>query len=133
MDAASGSIFCQIILALGRLAALSWEGCALRRFFRLLVRIYRESLLARFNRAVSDKWKAWWHGSGLVRFFFEKEGILPRSWPGSALCRLLSLLVNLPAAVLHWIYVKLRACLDSSFSPPWPLAWGSRCPLPSAG
>ena len=129
MDVASGSIFCQIFLALGRLLALSWEGCALRRFFRLLVRVYRESLLARFNRAVSDRWKAWWHGSAAVRFFFEKEGILPRSWPGSALCRFLSLLVNLPAAVLHWVYVKLRPCFDSSFFASLAFGLGEQVPI----
>lgn len=129
MDVASGSIFCQIILALGRLLALSWEGCVLRRFFRFLAEAGRRSLVGRACRAVSDKWKAWWHGSGLVRFFFEKEGILPRSWPGSALCRLLSLLVNLPAAVLHWIYVKLRPCLDSSFFASLAFGLGEQVPI----
>lgn len=129
MDAVSGSLFCQVFLAMGRLLALSWEECALRRFFRLLVRVYRGSLLARVNRAVSDRWKAWWHGSVLVRFFFEKEGILPRSWPGSALCRFLSLLVNLPAAVLHWIYVKLRPWFDGSFFASLAFGMGEQVPI----
>lgn len=128
MDVASGSFFCQIFLALGRLLALSWEECALRRFFRLMARIYRGSLLARFNRAVSDGWKRWWHGSWFVRFFFEKEGVLPRAWPGSAVCRFLSLLVNLPAAVLHWIYVKLP-CFDGSFFASLAFGMGEQVPI----
>lgn len=129
MDVASGSFFCQIFLALGRLLALSWEGCALRRFFRLLARLYRGSLLARVNRTVSDVWKRWWHGSAAVRFFFEKEGALPRSWSGSGVCRFLSLLVNLPAAVLHWVYVKLRPCLDSSFFACLAFGLGEQVPI----
>lgn len=129
MDVASGSIFCQIFLALGRLLALSWEECTLRRLLRFLARAGRQSLTGRVCRAVSDRWKAWWHGSVLVRFFFEKEGLLPRSWPGSGVCRFLSLLVNLPAAVLHWVYVKLRPCFDSSFFASLAFGLGEQVPI----
>lgn len=129
MDVASGSIFCQIFLALGRLLALSWEECGLNRFLRFLARAGRQSLTGRVCRAVSDRWKAWWHGSVLVRFFFEKEGLLPRSWPGSGVYRFLSLLVNLPAAVLHWVYVKLRPCFDSSFFASLAFGLGEQVPI----
>lgn len=129
MALSSGSLFCQFFLAAGRLFSLSWEGCALARLFRLLVRIYQGSLLARCSRAVAGVWKRWWHGSAAVRFFFEKEGSLPRAWPKSALCRFFSLLVNLPAAVLHWIYVKLRPCFDSSFFASLAFGMGEQVPI----
>lgn len=129
MELSSGSLFCQFFLAAGRLFALAWEGSAPARLFRLLARLYRHSLLGRFNRAAARVWKRWWHGSAVVRFVFEKEGALPQAWPKSGLCGLLSLLANLPVAVLHWIYVKLRPCFDGSFFASLAFGMGEQVPI----
>ena len=95
------------------------QGSVICRFFLLLwqvlVRLYENSALCRVFRAVAAWWKRWWHGSALVHFFFEKEGLLPHAWRYSLACQVLTVLVNLPVAVLHWIYTKLKPVWDASF------------------
>ena len=44
-----------------------------------------------------------------------REGAVARAWEGSILCRLLSGLVNLPAWLLHRLYLTLRNTFDGSF------------------
>lgn len=112
MDVVSGSVFCQLILALGRLFSLAWDGSVPGRLFR----------------APAEVWTRWWHGSALVRFFFEREGVLPRAWPQSRCCRFLSLVVNLPAAALHWVYVKLRPWFEGSVLCPFIFGLGEQVP-----
>ena len=115
MSVVSGSVFCQFFLAF----AHAWSGSILRRLCLPFIRAFR---------AVSAAWKRCWHGSALVRFLFEKEGLLPRAWPGSFCCRALSLLVNLPVAVLHWIYVKLRPWFEGSILCTLAFSLGEQVP-----
>lgn len=120
MSVVSGSLFCQFFLALGLGLKHAWSGSLLRRLCLPLIRAFR---------AASRTWKGWWHGSACVRFLFEHEGLLPRIWPGSFCCRTLSLLVNLPVAVLHWVYLKLRPCFDSSLLCRFLFSLGEQIPM----
>ena len=117
---ASGSLLCRFIRGLVLGLVHAWEGCLPHRFLRLL---------ARGLRAASRTWKRWWHSSALVRFLFEREGLLSRIWPESFCCRALSLLLNLPVAVLHCLYVKLRPCCDSSLVCRFFFSLGEQVPL----
>lgn len=87
--------------------------------------ICRGSVLAR----LTEGWKRWWHGSALVRFWIEKEGELPRAWPQSVSCRLLSWVINLPASALHWIYRHGRALFDGSFFAQLAFGMGEQVPI----
>lgn len=44
-----------------------------------------------------------------------REGTVAKSWRGSMLCRLLTALVNLPAWLLHKLYMSLRHTFEDSF------------------
>jgi O-antigen ligase len=44
-----------------------------------------------------------------------REGAVARAWGGSFLCRLLTVLVNLPALLLHRLYTAFRPAFDGSF------------------
>lgn len=44
-----------------------------------------------------------------------REGTVARSWGDSALCRLLTWLADLPARLLHRLYLALRPAFDGSF------------------
>lgn len=120
MALVSGSLFCQFFLALGLAFNHAWSGSVLRRLCLPLIRAFR---------AAAGTWKRWWHGSALVRFLFEREGMLPRAWPGSFCCRALSLLVNLPAALLHWLYLKLRPWFEGSLLCQLLFAMGEQVPI----
>lgn len=112
MHLAQGSVVCQFFILL-------WGA---------LYGIYEHSLLARGFRAAAAWWKRWWHGSALVRFFFEKEGILPRAWRSSAVCRAVNIVINLPAALLHWLYRTLRPAWDASFFATLAFGMGEQVP-----
>lgn len=120
MTVVSGSLFCQFFLALGLAFRDAWSGSLLRRLCRPFARVFRR---------IAEVWRRWWRGSAVVHFFFSREGVLTRAWPGSVCCRTLSLLVNLPAAVLHWIYVKLQAWFDGSVFSRLAFAMGEQVPI----
>lgn len=109
------------------------EGSLSCRFFLLVWQVlfhwYDNSLLAKAVRGISAWWKRWWHGSALVHFFFEKEGLLPRAWPDSLSCRLLTAILNLPVNILHWIYRKLQPAFDASFFAHAAFGMGEQVPL----
>ncbi len=44
-----------------------------------------------------------------------REGAVARAWEASALCRLLTAIVNLPVWLLHRLYLALRPAFDGSF------------------
>lgn len=79
-----------------------------------LVRWYEASGIHRFLRWVTAWWTRWFHGSALMRVS-TREGVLPRAWRDSFICRLMDTLINLPVALLHWIYRKLKSVFDHSF------------------
>lgn len=97
--------------------------------WQTLLSVCEGSLLIRVIRAVIGGWKRWWHGSALVRFFIEKEGTFPRAWPNSLSCCLLSFLINLPVAILHWVYLKFKALFEASFFAQLAFGMGEQVPL----
>lgn len=109
------------------------QGSAICRFFLLLwqvlLNLYGASVLACVFRTVAAAWKRWWHASALVRFFFEREGLLPHAWRYSVSCRLLTVVVNLPVTVLHWVYLKLRRLFDASFFAHAVFGMGEQVPI----
>ena len=44
-----------------------------------------------------------------------RDGAVARAWEASALCRLLTAIVNLPVWLLHRLYLALRPAFDGSF------------------
>lgn len=99
MQVISGSLFCQFILLLWN------KACA----------VYEYSVLARILCSISNTWARWWHGSAVVQFLFERDGLFPRAWADSRVCRLLTFLLNLPATLLHRLYRTFKNAFDNSF------------------
>ena len=112
MHLIQGSLVCQFLVLL-------WGA---------LYGLYDNSLLARAVRASAAWWKRWWSGSVLAWFFFARDGVLTRAWRDSRLCRGLNLLVNLPAALLHWLYQSLRPVWDDSFAAQLVFGLGEQVP-----
>lgn len=104
--------------AIGRLLLPVWY---------LLVHCYEYSGLARLFRRVAQVWKTLWHSSALVDFF-TREGRLARAWKQSAACRLLHFLINLPMALLHWLYRALQPVFDASAAANLAFAMGDQVP-----
>jgi len=44
-----------------------------------------------------------------------REGRLAKQWTESLSCRVLTVLINLPASIMHWIYRVLKGPMDGSF------------------
>lgn len=99
--------------AVGSLALALWS--VLRGF-------YEYSALAWLFRRAGDTWKRAWHGSLLMEFI-TRDGVLSKSWKNSNSCRLLGLILNLPAALLHWIYLRFQPVFDGSIAAQ--LAFGA--------
>lgn len=112
MQLAQGSVACRLFLFL-------WQA---------LYALYEQSLLARGVRAVAAWWKRWWHGSAAVHFFFEKDGFFSRTWRHSLVCRLLTVLINLPVVLLHWLHETLRPVWEASFFAQLAFGMGEQVP-----
>lgn len=102
----------------GSLALVMWS--VLRGF-------YEYSALAGLFRLVAEAWKRAWHGSILVELI-TRDGVLSRSWKSSVSCRILSLLLNLPAAVLHWVYLRFQPVFDASVAASLAFGAGEQTP-----
>lgn len=87
MTAAQTSIFLRLLTAVWTFLKQTGRQGVFGRFFHRL-----EGGVARSVRA-----------SGICRFLW-REGTLPRSWPGSIACRLFTAVINIPCALLQWIY-----------------------------
>ncbi len=53
-----------------------------------------------------------------------REGAVARAWPDSALCRLLTWLVNLPGCLLYWLYTAFQLTFEDSFFARLAFAMG---------
>lgn len=104
--------------AVGRLLLPVWY---------VLLHCYEYSGLARLFRGAAGIWKTLWHSSALVGWA-TREGTLARAWKGSAACRLMSFLINLPAALLHWLYRALQPVFDSSVAANLAFSMGEQVP-----
>ncbi len=105
----------------------SLVGGLLLRLWYVLNEWYEGSGLSRFLRGISAGWTRWFHGSALMRLL-TREGVLPRAWRDSFICMLIDTVINLPAALLHWIYRKLKAVFDNSFFALLGFGMGEQVP-----
>lgn len=97
MMIAQGSVLLRLILALGRFWRESWRGSALRRG------------MAALGRGASRQVR----GSAVCRFLW-RESAVSRAWPGSVACRLFTAILNIPCALVKWLYQVGRCVWDSS-------------------
>jgi len=97
MSIVQDSLVCRFFLALWSALAGAWQdsrvGSALRAFGRRFAQAVRESVLCQF---------VW------------REGTLPRLWPESVTCSVLTLILNLPCAVCKLIYRAGKPLWDGS-------------------
>ena len=73
----------------------------------------RQGVLGRFFHRLGQGFSCAVRGSGLCRFLW-REGTIPRSWPDSVACRLFTAVINIPCALLQWIYRLGRRFWDGS-------------------
>ena len=93
----------------------------------LLCGWYQGSGLRVLLRGISALWTRWFHGSALMCLLV-REGVLPRAWRAGFFCRLGETLLNLPAALLHWVYRKGKPLFDHSFFSQLAFAMGEQTP-----
>ena len=76
-------------------------------------RLWRESCLGR-GFAALVRWLSAKVDESAILWVLCREGKVARAWEESILCRLLTGLINLPAWLLHKLYLALRATFDDS-------------------
>ena len=97
MTIAQNSIFFRLLMAIGCFASQAWRGSALRRGM--------DGLARWAGRQV--------RGSAVCRFLW-REGRIPQSWPHSVACRLFTGILNLPCALVKWLYQLGRKVWETS-------------------
>ena len=102
-------------------------GRLLLPLWRLLCGWYEGSALRVLLRGISGLWSRWFHGSALMSLLV-RDGIFPRAWRNGFFCRLGETLINLPAALLHWIYRKGKPLFDHSFFAQLAFGMGEQTP-----
>ncbi|MPM15185.1 hypothetical protein SDC9_61551 [bioreactor metagenome] len=104
-------------------------GRRLLSLWRVICLFWAQGGLSRLSRAVSEGFNELWRESALAALL-ERNGVLNRAWRHSVFCVFLNTLVNLPAALLHWIYLKLKPVFDGSIAAQ--LAFGMAEQTPAA-
>ena len=97
MSIANHSLFIRFFLAVWLGFRRAWSGSVLGRACDGLERWFTRQL----------------RGSVLFRFIW-REGALPRAWPDSLICRLLTAVVNIPCALCKLLYKAGRPVWDGS-------------------
>jgi Lipid A core - O-antigen ligase and related enzymes len=100
----------------------------LYRFWLLMCAAYDESLLRRVLAAAGRWCNRQIDGSAILRVLC-REGAVARSWQDSCLCRALSFLVNLPAWLLHKLYLAFQALFDDSWFARLAFEMGAETPV----
>ena len=97
MTIAQNSVFLRLLMAVGCFIGRAWRNSALCRWL--------------------DRLEAWAvrqaRGSVIFRFLW-REGTIPKSWPHSISCRLFTGILNLPCALVKWLYKAGRRVWESS-------------------
>ncbi len=91
------SLICRFLISIWGVLLNAWEDSTVGRGLRA------------FGRAVACAVR----GSALCRFFW-REGTLPKHWPDSLTCRLLTAILNIPCVICQWIYRLGKAVWDGS-------------------
>lgn len=97
MSVARSSVFIEVLLALWTVLRDGWAGSMPGR------------ASARIGRAVRHGVE----GSALCQWLW-REGRVVQGWPESLSCRLLTTVLNLPVALVQWVYGKGKALFDGS-------------------
>lgn len=105
----------------------SLVGGLLLRLWYVLCRWYESSAVHRGLTALSRGWTRLFHGSAVMTFL-TRDGTLPRAWRSSLACTVAETAVNLPAALLHWIYRKAKSVFDNSFFALLAFSMGEQVP-----
>jgi len=93
----------------------------------LLFNLYELSALAVLFRGLSAVWKRMWHGSAIAGFI-TREGAVSRAWRHSSTCNVVSIVINLPVALLHWIYRRFQFFFDGSMAARIVFGMGEQTP-----
>lgn len=93
----------------------------------LLRGYYADSALKLIFRSLSSSWNRSCDGSALV-CFLRRDGAISRAWRRSAVCRILGIALNLPAALLNWIYLRLQPVFDGSLAARIVFGMGEQTP-----
>lgn len=86
----------------------------LYHLWMLLCGVYEDSMTCRLVRRFCA-WCGKEINSSRIMNFLCREGAVARSWPESALCRLLTFVINLPGWLLHKLYAALHCTFEDSF------------------
>lgn len=86
----------------------------LSALFTWFIGLWRESWLHGVFLRVGDALRRGVEGSRICHILC-REGVLERFWPESRTCRLVMILVNLPCALVKWVYRKGKTLWDGSF------------------
>ena len=99
MSVSETSVIARFFLAIWSVLSDSWPDSAPGRLF------------GRIGRAIRGQVER----SAVCRFVW-REGALPRGWPYSLSCRFFTALINLPCALVKWIYKVGRRLWDGSLA-----------------
>lgn len=97
MSVAENSYLIRLLIAIWAVLSDAWQDSAPGRLFRHIGAALRRQV----------------EGSGICQFVW-REGALTRHWPHSLSCRLLTAGLNLPCALVRWIYKLGRRVWDAS-------------------
>ncbi len=93
------------------------ESSIVLQFFRFLWRgllgLWGQSALGRWFRRAGRAVRACAGNSAVCRFV-ARDGVILRTWPESVLCRAVTVVVNIPCALVKWIYKIARGLWDGS-------------------
>jgi len=92
------SVICRFLMTLWAALADAWACSGVKK------------LLDRFGA-----WVGRGIGGSALFGLFWRDGAVTRSWPESLTCRVLTFLVNLPCAILRWLYQLGKGIWDGSF------------------
>jgi putative inorganic carbon (HCO3(-)) transporter len=99
ISVAENSIFVRFFLALWAVLRDGWAGSVLSQIF------------TRIGLALQNTVE----GSSFFQFLW-RDGVLVRGWPCSLACEGFTAVINLPVALVQWIYGKGKKIFDGSFA-----------------
>lgn len=95
------------------------ENSVIVRFFLFLYTFIRDawagSVLAKIFARVGLALRHTVAGSAFCQFLW-RDGVLVRGWPSSLACRGLMIIVNLPVALIQWVYAKGKHLFEGSLA-----------------
>ena len=91
------SYFCRSVLALWIMLQNTWQESGISR------------MMQKMGKGFSNMVK----GSTFCQFLW-RDGTLPAVWPDSLICRLITVILNIPCVICKWLYRLGKKVLDGS-------------------